>query len=222
MKSISFILLSLTFASSCGKIDVSQTGVGQVRSSVPQAISTDDVVVYDRICEALTRKGVLYGASIPAPVTFTLDRQDCDGVNSGPVDQTVIVEASGGGFQYRVQATNAAFVFPNVETSSSGIMQPFCGAAQNPVTKQNGDAIWITRSVSQGDCPTLSNEECVGFETGSPTGGTNEFRIHTRELVRFNTLRTSSRYGLFTYRKAVSNIGCSDKKLSSSVSAILK
>ncbi len=219
---ILILLISALILASCGKVDVSQSGVGQVRSSQPQAISTDDLIVFDRICEGLTRKGLLYSGSIPAPVTFTLGRQDCDGVESGPVDQTVIVESNGGNFQYRVQSSNAAFVFPNVETASFGIMQPFCGGTNSlPIVKTNGEAIWITRSVSQVDCPTLSNEECVGIETGSPSGA-GEYRIHTRELVRFNVLRTSPRYGLFTYRKALSNIGCTDKKLSSSVSAILK
>lgn len=221
MKLLPLSVLTLVLVS-CGKVNVSQTGVGQIRSSQEQIISSDDLTVYDRICEGLVRKTQLYGASIPAPVTFTLDRQDCDGAGSGPVDQTVIVEAGGGGFQYRVQSSNAAFVFPNVETSTSGIMQPFCGGTNKlPIVKSNQDAMWITRSVSQNDCPTLSNEECIGIETGSPSGE-NEYRIHTRELVRFNVLRTSPRFGLFTYRKVLSNIGCTDKKLFSTLSATLK
>lgn len=215
------VLFFLLIISSCGKIDIASTGLGQERSSAEFAISTDDLVVFDRVCEALTRKVVLYSASLPSPMTYTVERTDCEGVSAAPVDQSVAVENAGGNFQLRVQATNAAFVFPNSESQVSGVMAPFCaGVAKLPLKKTNGDATWISRSVSSGDCPPSAKEDCFAIETGSPSGK-DEFKIHTREFIRFNVNKTSPRYGLFTFRKVSSANGCLGKQFSST-SATLK
>lgn len=202
----------LVIAASCGKISgIEGSGaVGTVRTLQVNTISGSDALVFDRICQALTRKGAKLESALPNSLSFSVVENDC---NKNLVDsstQAVRVEKAGTGeFQFRRQDTNALFVFPKVETSSFGFMKELCGgASQMPVVK-NDSAVWVSSSVSESDCPSKSNEVCLSVEYGSKEPNTqNGYRIHTRELVRFNVQLNAGNYGYFTYRRAYASNNC--------------
>lgn len=206
------ILFVALLAVSCGKITTSGTaGVGGVRELVPVAISTSDAVTYDRICAALTAKDSKLNSSLPNSLVFDVVEKDCDGDTVTFNTQQVRVEASGAGFQFRRQDTNALFLYPNVETSDAGFMKEICdGTAKSlPFLRGSSEAVWVSPSgFSTTDCPNAGNEQCMVVEYGTKQGTTNTYVIHTVEYVRFNLLSTSGKYGYFTHRKSLATNNC--------------
>lgn len=198
-------------AVSCGKIKMAGSeGLGQMLESTPKAISTADQLVFDRICNALTAKQSKFGSSLPTLI-FDVQEKDCKGSTSNFQTQQVRIESTGSDFQLRRQDTNGLFVFPTVETPSSGVMAELCAGTANMPVMRNGEAIVITTSgFSSGDCSANGNEQCLMVVKASPDGQTNGLRIHTREFIKFNLNQTSGKFGYYTYRKAIARNNCDE------------
>lgn len=212
------LLFIAVLSASCGKIEGIKGGsnLGQVRELQVSAISTGEALLYDRICQALTRKADKLETALPNSLSFDVVEKDCDKIQVlGAGAQPVRVEKTGTGeFQFRRQDSNALFVFPSVETTSFGLMKEICaGATQLPVV--SGDsAKWVyTADPSNEDCPVKSNEVCLTFERGSKEPNTtNSYRVHTREFIRFNVELNGGKYGYYTHRKAFSTNNCDPGK----------
>lgn len=211
-----YSLLGLSLlALSCGKIDLStsSSGIGTVKQLQTASISTGDHLVFDSICQALVQKGQKLSLSQPSGMTFDVVQKDCDGNNVVFDSQVVRVENSSG-YRFVNQTTNAAFVFPEVETSTSGIMKEICGGASSLPIISGSEAKTVSASgLSSADCPTASGERCLVVEYGTKVEGTtNSYKIYKKEFVRFNTVTTSGKYGYFTYRKSFSGSVCDQNK----------
>ncbi len=211
MKFTTLLLVAL-LSVSCGKIETSGTaGVGGVRELSSLAISTSDLVIFDQICQALTKKEQKLISSLPNSLVFDVSEKDCSGKTVTFNSQQVRIETSTTGYQFRRQDTNGLFLFPQVETSTNGFMKEICaGASKMPYSRSNDtEAVWVsTGGFSSSDCPNGPNEQCLVVEYGSRQGTSTTYLIHTIEYVRFNLLSTSGKYGYFTHRKSIATNNC--------------
>ncbi|MES2526884.1 MAG: hypothetical protein V4598_07340 [Bdellovibrionota bacterium] len=210
---------------SCGEIKgMKGSGIGQMRELSQLQISTSDSLTFDSICASLTKKSQKLTAALPNSLNFDVQEKDCDGKTVTFASQQVRVENGGsGGYQYRRTDTSSLFIFPNVETQDSGFMQAICSgsATTMPVLKSADEAVWISAAgVNSTDCPGAVGETCVLVESGSREGTTNNFRIHSREFVRFNLQATSGKYGYFTHRKAYTANNCDSGKNTESIATM--
>lgn len=207
-----FSLLFLTILSfSCGKIDMKTGGgVGQIRELQPLQISVGEQLTFDSICSGLTKKSQRFSSSLPSSLVFDVQEKDCDGKTVTFGSQQVRVSSGTNGYQFERQDSGGSFLFPNVETSDNGVMKEICGGVRSiPLVDGIGDARWIsTTGFSSSECPSVSGEQCVVVETGSKQGTTNSYRIHTREVIRFNINANSGKYGYFTFRKKSADSNC--------------
>lgn len=207
---LTLFLLSV-LAISCGKIDMkSGGGIGQIRELTPQAISVGEQLIFDSICSGLTRKSQRFSTSLPTSIVFDVQEKDCDGKTVTFGSQQVRVSSSTNGYQFERQDSGGSFIFPNVETSDSGVMKEICGGSRSiPVVDGNGDARWISTSgFSASECPSASGEQCVLVEIGSKQGTSTSYRIHTREVIRFNVNVNSGKHGYFSLRKKFADSNC--------------
>lgn len=217
MKKLFFVAGFLLMA--CGKISTSGTGIGEMRLLTVSSVATGDLLIYDSICSALTRKSQKLGSGL-MNLNFDVQIKDCDGNNVVFATQQVSVEPANGSYALREKASNSLFVFPKVETPSDGIFASICGKTdlKVPMILDNKDAMWVSTS---GSCPSAGGEQCLTVELGSPSestaNGATYYKIHTREFIRFNLQPTNGKYGFFTYRRKLSDGACSGGKSSESI-----
>lgn len=201
---------------SCGKYEApgSNSTVGQIRSlASTRALGPDEQNALATVCQALGVKASRLPSGLNAPFSFTTLQTDCEGstVSSGIVATTIKGETPN--FYFTSQGTN--FIFPNVETPTSGVFTQVCntlGNVQDVSTLTSGEAQWVSTSQATGtDCPGVSGETCVLFETGAVQSG-SDFKIHTREWIRIRTNPSLTNYGFFTYRKKITQAFCPENK----------
>ncbi len=206
------LILLLLFSVSCGKVDMKTGGgVGQIRSIQPQQISVGEHLVFDSICAGLTKKAQRFASSLPSSLTFDVQEKDCDGKTITFGSQQVRVEGSSGSYTFARQDSGGSFIFPNAETTSSGVMKEVCEGAQSMPLINEGEARWVsTTGFSSSECPSASGEQCVLIETASKQGTGDSYRVHTREVVRFNVNANSGKHGYFMYRKKFADSNCDE------------
>lgn len=210
----SLLPLALMIAS-CGKIDMGSTGaLGTVRQLQTNNITTGEAVVFDQVCQALTKKGDKLSATLPNSLNFDVVEKNCDGGNVFFGTQQVRVENTGSGFQFRRSDNNTLFVFPEVETSSSGFMKEICGGASSLPVSRGSEVIWVSQAgFSNVDCPNAPSERCLMVEYGLKVdSGENLYRVHRRDFVRVNLTTSSGKYGYVTYRKSTAENNCDQGK----------
>lgn len=206
---LTFILLTI-LTISCGKTDMKTGGgVGQIRELQPLQISVGEQLTYDSICAGLTQKAQRFSSSLPSSLVFDVQEKDCDKKTITFGSQQVKVTSASGGYQFERQDSGGSFIFPNAETSDNGVMKEVCSGVQSMPLVDGTEARWIsTTGFSSTECPSASGEQCVLVETGSKQGTTNSYRVHTRELLRFNVNANSGKYGYFSFRKKFADSNC--------------
>jgi hypothetical protein len=142
-------------------------------------------------------------------MTFFASQTDCSGntVNSGNVE--VVIQNNAGNYVFKKQSDNQDFIFPNVETNTSGVLADVCGSLsnlQNPLTNAQGATYFTTLNISSSDCPPVPGEICVQVESASQQG--ESFVVHTKEWLRIRTNSTSGKIGFFTQRKKITRGFC--------------
>lgn len=212
-----YAFLGIVFlATSCGKYEApgSNSTVGQIRSLSAKALGPSDQSALSSVCQALGVKAQKLPSATNAPFSFTAIQSDCEGstVSSGLI--STFIQGETPNFYFRTsQGTN--FIFPNVETPTSGVFTQVCnslGNIQDVTTLTTGEAQWVSTSQATGtDCPGVSGETCVLLETGAAQSG-SDFKIHTREWIRIRTNPSLTNYGFFTYRKKITQAFCPENK----------
>lgn len=210
-----FAVLSLTIlAFSCGQYEGVNTGsqLGAVRAFSPATMDSTTASQLSAICNALAQKNSILNSAIGSAHNFDATQTDCEKIiiNTGIVQTTI---QNVGEYQFR-KIDGTSFIFPNVETNTSGVMAPVCANLANLQTQiQNGSEVVSisTTGISPDDCTPVAGETCVLFESGALAN--NSFTVTTKEWIRFRvTNPTNNRIGFFTQRKKVSRSFCGNNE----------
>ncbi|WP_408096794.1 hypothetical protein ACJVC5_17295 [Peredibacter sp. HCB2-198] len=210
MKLAVLSLAVLAFA--CGKYEgvVPGSSLGQSRSFQPIVADSTLLNNVTSICSALTQKNSILNSAVNSVHNFDASQTNCDGtmLSTGIVKTTI--QNIGSEYQFR-KDDGTSFIFPNVETNTSGIMSSFCSNLSNlqnqTVSSDNIVTSITTSGISSADCSPVAGEICVLIETG-PLSGT-AFTVTTQEWIRFRVSNsTGQKIGFFTQRKKVSRSFC--------------
>lgn len=209
----SLILLSFLIIS-CGKIDVITTGnstVGESRGiNVFSVLSGTDRNNISSVCNALSTKASLLLGTVGATYNFSSSTFDCDRKNTAEMNVETFIQSIDQNFVFKRKDSNQDFIFPEVETNTSGAMADVCNlltSLQNPLVSGTGATYVTTSGISSGDCVPVSGEVCVAIEKAGQQG--NFFVVHTKEWLRVRVSNpTNARIGFVTQRKKVTRGSC--------------
>lgn len=214
MKAIGFAILIALF--SCGRHEGDTPRLGEVRTFAPIALDSENTVRLTTLCNALAQKIQQLALTGTAAMTFTVSESKCGGAS---VSSRRPVEVKGTAPAFFFSRTDEGhvgetFVFNGIETNQTGVMGTICGNLTNPriPLPDRGGAIWYS-TVSTRDCVAGADEMCIFFETGSPTGKSDEYKITGREWMKFQLNPGHPRYGYFIDRKALSSSECAENKV---------
>lgn len=208
------ILLAIG-AISCGKYEnvSSKNGsVGSFKSLSPVSISQSEKMTLTSVCNALAQKAAVLSVSTGSSFSFQSQQSDCSGniISSGLVNVTL--QSSSGSFSFK-KPDGSDFIFPDVETNTTGMLSQVCPAlstASNPI-QVDQDYLYVTTSVNSSECLPVSGEVCVQVEKGSVVSG--QVQIHTIEIMRVRTQSNNNRLiGFFTHRKKYARAYCGDNE----------
>jgi hypothetical protein len=212
MKKISLIGLLLA-AVSCGDTPSGpgvNDKVGQVRalSGAESFVSGETRNAVIAICNSLAQKEAQIQTQVNSPLTFNVGQTDCAGntISSAPV--TVTIQQSGTNFVFR-RLDGQEFIFPNVETRTSGIFADICANQNNltsPIVGVTEATYFTVSGINPQDCSPLSGEICIQVEKAFIEGTTAT--VHTREWLRVRTSSNNGLIGHFTQRKKITRSFC--------------
>lgn len=202
----------------CGKYEVdSNGGIGEIRTlNDPSHLITGlDRLNLNSICNAMAQKASILPLSVNLELTFLTKQKNCTG---NPVEQTVetLIQSRGESFVLKKKSDNLDFIFPEIETNTSGVLADICGSIptlENPVVSGQSATYVRTTGIDRADCaPTSSRELCVQVEKALQQG--NTFVVHTREWLKVRvSSQTNEKVGFYTYRKKLSRGYCADREL---------
>lgn len=208
-----FILLSL-LSISCGKIDVTTNGsstVGESRAiNAFSVLSDTDRSNISSVCNALGTNASLLPNFVGASYSFSSSISDCERKITSELNVETVVQSNGQNFVYKRKDNNQDFIFPIVETNTSGVLADACNllsGLQNPLISGTSASYITTSGISSVDCSPASGEVCVAIEKASQQG--DFFVVHTKEWLRVRVSnQTNSRIGFVTQRKKVTRGSC--------------
>jgi hypothetical protein len=201
------LLSSLILASACGKYEITSSG-----STIGERLSVTSLTSLDRsnlasICNALSSKNV----AVNTTLNFESSESDCTGVSitKGLVPTTV--QQSGSNFVLKRKTTGQDFIFPDLESASSGLLGDICqnlGSLENPVQTSTEQIIYSTTSSDISDCAPKAEELCVSVKRANLQNG--EYIVHTKDLMRVKVADAgrTGKLGYFTFRKKITRSFC--------------
>jgi hypothetical protein len=213
MKSI-FSLSLLLMVLSCGKSEIiSETGIGETKSSMPISISSNELANFTAICQAISQKTAALPAFVNGQYVFSVSKKECNESQfAAPSDMTTILENRNGSYKF-VENTGNYFYFSDVETTEYGTMSKICEkikmgeAISSPINFGSESLFFSMIGISSEDCNTLPNQMCVLIQKGTSVSD-GQSRIHTKEWIRFDLSKTSGKLGFFTLKKTLTSNGC--------------
>jgi hypothetical protein len=206
-----FLLLSV----SCGKYDMpsgSSNIIGEARA-LSSTKSSSDISNLSVICAALSSKSFTLPQSLNSSLSFNTSQKDCSGndIENGNVD--VVIQGNGSNYTFKRKADSLDFIFPNVETNTSGVLQDVCpniSSFSSPLIQGSQATFFTTTGISSSDCAPTSGEICLQVSTGRVEG--SQAIIHTKEWIRFRVSSTQGKIGFFTQRKKVARSYCGENE----------
>jgi hypothetical protein len=208
------VLLLLVIATACGpsaKVLTDAQSVNELRESKPQTLSNSDRQKIISICQAFSQKASTLDSLIGTKLNFVTAETDCSGNMASSGTTQVTLQKSGGDYVLKRVADNLDFIFPEIETHTSGLLASVCSSPfESPVIEENRVIYFTTEGITTRDCVPATGEICVAVEIGRPEGVNN--RIHTREWLRVRTDLTKNRVGFFTYRKKLTKAYCGENE----------
>lgn len=210
-----FGFLSLAFlAISCGKIDVTTSGsttVGESRSvNALSVLSDTDRNNLTSVCNALGTKNSALPTFVGATYSWASATADCDKKVTPELNVETVIQSNGQNYVFKRKDNNQDFIFPNVETNTSGILADACNflnGLQNPLVSGSTATYYTTTGISSEDCVPTSGEVCVSVETAGRSG--DFYIVHTKEWLRVRVSSpTNARIGFVTQRKKVTQGSC--------------
>jgi hypothetical protein len=208
------VLSSLLIMASCGNIDgVGTTTLGQEKTYSPVTADASLTAQLAVICQSLQQKAQVLSQLTTTPYVFDVSKKACTDSNySSALKTPVLIQKPNSTYIFKLNPSGLDFVFPNVETDTSGSLGEICAALSsltNPMKLQNGNVIWLSTAAKDSDCKVSSGDErCLAIETGYLSYTTQMYVVNSKEWIKFYTLLNKPRTGFFNYRKLVSNAQC--------------
>ncbi len=205
------LALTLLCTLSCGRVENKRSGdsvIGQVRSLVVSPASSADRSGVTEICQALIQKESAASTLLNTTHQFATTQTNCDGTTQGPEDVTVTIQQEGSDLIFR-RSNNSAFIFPQVETTRSGVLAELCGAVSNltsPLLSETEALYFTTSAISTSDCLPRAGERCILLERALVSGTTAT--VQSREWLRVLTDVNQGRIGFVNFRRKVSRSFC--------------
>lgn len=205
-----FLLLTLPILASCGKTLPGSAAQQRLfpRSLTVEAVQGSTLTAVQTVCQALQQKEGVLSQTIGTSLTFETTQTDCSGNVISNGDVTVSIQGSSGQYTFR-KADGGDYVFPNVETTQSGIFAEICSNLfnlQSPLITSNGlnsEATYVSLSSS---CPSSVGEICLEVVKANVQNTT--VIPHTSDIIRIRTHSSAGKIGFFTYRNRVTRSFC--------------
>src|SRR5690606_2724993 len=116
------------------------------------------------------------------------------------------------------------FIYADPETHQSGIMGTICGGASSNITNQRQQSddqfLVFTFNTPTTECAPTADEICIRIDTASRVSN-DEFRLTSREWIKYRVNDTQAKFGYFLERRTLSTALCGQDQQSETV-AILK
>lgn len=174
----------------------------------PAVVAQEDLDRIKAICDALAIKEERLPGLISSPYTIGFAEKKCGEKELGPEKNIgVTIQKPDATYVFR-QGNGDPFIFPNVETQTSGSMAKICanvGSLMSPFQTSSKGAIWFTTFTRAKDCSSDFESVCIQIEKGEQVESL-DYKIHTTELIRFKI--SGTRTGFYLYRKLVSSGDC--------------
>lgn len=205
-------------AVSCGKYipgSMTDTSIGEVRtlSVSPAAVTPETRTNVVAICNALLQKEAILSTAVNTTHTFTANQTDCQGSAISSGTQNVTIQRGSGGYVFR-KVEGGDFMFPEIETTSSGVLSEICSNIsnlRNPIIGRSEAVYFATSGINPSDCSPLFGELCIQVETAFVQGSTAT--IHTKDWLRIRTNPAQARLGFFSQRKRVTRSYCGQNEV---------
>lgn len=207
------ILISMmAILSSCGDYKAGQfidSSVGEVKAiSAPVLISGVEKDNLVSVCNSLSQKELVLDSALNTRHIFTANQTDCLGKTVFSGDIPVTIQKTGTNYVFK-KGDGLDFIFPNLETPSSGLFSDICSnldGLSNPIIGQNEVTFISSLGINPGDCSAAFGEICIKLEKAYVQGATAV--VHTKEWIRVRTPSVQGLVGFFTLRKKVSRSFC--------------
>ncbi len=174
----------------------------------PLSVPPEDLSRIKAICNALEVKEERLPSLISSNYVFTYVERSCEASElSAPIELSVAINRPESNYIFR-RSDGGPFAFPNVETTSSGVMSEICtnlNDLRSPMQTSSKGAIWFTTFTSTRHCISDYDSMCIHIQKGEYINDLN-YRIHTNEWIKFKI--RDERVGFFTERKLISSADC--------------
>lgn len=212
MKLVSIIALALV--ASChvkGPSDEAQRETA-TRRFEPAVVAQEDLDRIKAICDALASKEERLPGLISSAYTLSYSEKGCNDKELGAAKAVgVTIQKPDSIYVFR-KANNENFIFPNVETFSSGSMAKICANLStlvSPFQTSSKGAMWFTTFTRAKDCSSDFESVCIQIDRGELAKNL-EYTIHTSEIIRFKI--SGAQTGFYLDRKLVSLADCDQGK----------
>ncbi len=209
----SSLLITILLLTACGDYKVSGTGknsVGEIKELTSMSVSGTDLSRLQSACNALqTLEGNLASA-VNSTHSYSIYQTDCSGSLLENREVSTVLVPSGSNYGIKRASDGIDFIFPNVETASSGIFSEICSNLNDlssPVGNSNQKTYFTTMGINADDCAQVVGEVCVKIEKATVQGLTAI--VHTKDFLRVRVSHpTYSKIGFITYRKKITKSVC--------------
>ena len=208
------ILPMMLLLASCGDTlpgSGSINRVGETRSllNTSVAVSGLDRQNIISLCSALSQKESILPTTVNSTHIFSISQTDCGGRLTETGDVGVTIQ-NVGGYVFR-RNDNLSFIFPEVETATTGILKEVCASVTlpnlaNPLRTTSDVLYFGTLGIGPVDCPPRSGELCILLERGLVQG--TSAVIHTQDWIRIKVNPLEEKLGFFSYRKRITKSFC--------------
>jgi hypothetical protein len=190
----------------------SGSSVGATRSLAPVTVSQTERANLTTICNALAQKESQLNTIAGSTFSFQASQSDCEGnvISSGVLN--VVLQNALGEYVFR-RSDGVDFIFPNVETTDSGMLAQVCpnvSNISNPI-QAGQDFLYVSAFEGMSDCPSVSGELCVRVERASAADSSAV--VHTVDIMRVRLPQANARYaGFFSLRKRLARSFCAQNE----------
>ena len=208
-----WILMSLLTLAACEGDSVPKSdSVNGVLEYIETPMEASDAARLRSICDALSAKEDQLSVLISSEYTFDYSFKGCsDSALGTPKTIATTIQRPYGNYVFE-RTDGDGFAFPDVETSTKGVLARFCNQGANivsPIRSSDTGAMWVTTVTDAGRCSAGSGAFCVRIQSGSMTSP-GYYQIHTNEWMKIKL--TQPRRGFFIERTLVSSASCSSGK----------
>lgn len=178
----------------------------------PLEVTAQDSERIRLICNALLEKEDMLNIFVDSGREYVFDygQKGCLETTFPPLKKvTTTIQRSEMNYLFRARE-NDVFGFPDVETTSKGVLRQICANTQNlinPLQTSSSGALWFSTFTASEHCQSDAEGICIHLQKGNVVDDFY-YRIHTNEWLKIKL--TTDKRGFFSQRKLLSTLGCSE------------